>query len=48
MYNILMDEHEKIIVNNLICETLNPDHPFAKKYNTVDEIHMPTMEIACV
>lgn len=49
MYNILMDDHEKIIVNNLICETLNPEHPYAKKYNrpTVAKMDMPTMEIAC-
>ena len=49
MYNILMDNHEKIIVNNLICETLNPEHPYAKKYftPTVTEINIPTMEIVC-
>ena len=49
MYNILMDDHEKIIVNNLICETLNPDHPYAKKYKIedVNEVIIPSMEIVC-
>ena len=32
LYNILMDEHAKITVNNLVCETLNPDHPYSQKY----------------
>ena len=24
LYNVLMDEHSTMIVNNMICETLNP------------------------
>jgi len=34
LYNILMDEHETLNVNNLICETLHPDHDIAKLYNS--------------
>lgn len=50
MYNILMDKHEKIIVNNLVCETLHPDNPYAEKYNTPDfnKISIPTTTIECV
>ena len=32
LYNVLMEKHDTIIVNNLICETLNPDNPIAKFY----------------
>ena len=32
LYNVLMEEHDKIIVNNLICETLHPK-------NGVAEVH---------
>ena len=37
LYNVLMEEHEKLVVNNLICETLHPNNKIAKlykKYNT--------------
>jgi hypothetical protein len=40
LYNILLeDKHDKMIVNNLICETLDPIngiakmHTYMKKYN---------------
>ena len=32
LYNILMEDHEKLNVNNLVCETLHPDHEIAKLY----------------
>jgi hypothetical protein len=32
LYNILMDDHETVNVNNLVCETLHPDHDIAKLY----------------
>lgn len=32
LYNILMEEHETVNVNNLICETLHPEHEIAKLY----------------
>ena len=30
LYNVLMENHEKMIINNLICETLNPTNGMAK------------------
>jgi hypothetical protein len=30
LYNILLENHDKMIVNNIICETLNPKHDIAK------------------
>jgi hypothetical protein len=32
LYNVLMEEHDKMIVNNLICETLHPNNSIAKLY----------------
>ena len=32
LYNVLMEEHTKINVNNLLCETLHPDNIIAKLY----------------
>ena len=32
LYNVLMDDHNKIIVNNLICETLHPKNLVAQLY----------------
>lgn len=32
LYNVLMEEHDKMIVNNLICETLNPKNCIAELY----------------
>jgi hypothetical protein len=32
LYNILMEDHETVNVNNLVCETLHPDHEIAKLY----------------
>lgn len=34
LYNILMEEHETINVNNLVCETLHPDDIIAKLYTS--------------
>jgi hypothetical protein len=30
LYNVLQDKHEKMVVNNLIAETLHPEHGIAK------------------
>ena len=30
LYNVLMETHNKMVVNNLICETLNPENGIAK------------------
>ena len=32
LYNVLMETHELMNVNNLICETLHPDNLIAKIY----------------
>ena len=32
LYNVLLEEHDKMVVNNLICETLHPENPLAKLY----------------
>jgi len=34
LYNVLMEEHDKLVVNNLICETLHPKNKIAKLYMT--------------
>ena len=33
LYNVLLETHEKMIVNNLIVETLNPTNIIAQLYN---------------
>ena len=42
LYNVLMEDHSRISVNNLICETLHPDNIVAKLYTknqTKNEIY---------
>ena len=34
LYNILMEEYETVNANNIVCETLHPTNPVAKKYKT--------------
>ena len=38
LYNVLMDEHNTITVNNLICETLNPKDLVAKLYSHLHKL----------
>ena len=33
LYNVLLEKHEKMMVNNLICETLHPDNIMARIHN---------------
>jgi len=33
LYNVLVDVHSKMKVNNMTCETLDPKHKMAKLYN---------------
>ena len=33
LYNILLENHDKMVVNNLICETLHPNHIITQLYN---------------
>ena len=37
LYNVLMEEHDKMMVNNLICETLNPENPMAKLFTMLQK-----------
>ena len=38
LYNVLMETHSKMRVNNMVCETLHPDHIIAKLYtNNLDD-----------
>lgn len=39
LYNVLMEEPNKMMVNNLICETLHPNHPLVKLYNSVETMN---------
>ena len=37
LYNVLMEKHDKMIVNNLICETLHPENSIAKLYRVMQK-----------
>ena len=48
LYNILLDQHDVMLVNGLVCETLNPENPIAKYYilmaeNSENKIEMENM-----
>ena len=34
LYNVLLDKHDKMMINNLICETLSPKNIMAKIINS--------------
>jgi hypothetical protein len=38
LYNVLMEEEDKMVVNNLICETLDPLNGIAKLYKLLDTV----------
>jgi hypothetical protein len=38
LYNVLMEKHDKMVVNNLICETLNPEHDIAKLHTILKDM----------
>jgi hypothetical protein len=38
LYNVLLEEHDKMIVNNLICETLHPNNPVAQVYRALNAL----------
>ena len=49
LYNVLLDKHSKMIVNNLIVETLDPTNIVAKLYNgnyTPEEFNKISVEIS--
>ena len=44
LYNVLMENHDKMIVNNLICETLDPDSNIAKIYKYLNKLNYDEYE----
>ena len=38
LYNVLLEKHSKIVVNNLICETLHPEHGMAILYRHLNNL----------
>ena len=40
LYNILLENYDKMIVNNLICETLHPDNTIAKLYRLLPKYNL--------
>ena len=38
LYNILLDEHGKMVVNNMICETLHPTSTIAQVYRILPKL----------
>ena len=38
LYNVLLEEHDKMMVNNLICETLDPENGVAKVYMALQNL----------
>jgi hypothetical protein len=40
LYNVLMEEYDKMIVNNLICETLHPENDMAKLYGACQNLNI--------
>jgi hypothetical protein len=40
LYNILLKKYDKMIVNNLICETLHPDNMIAKLYTLLPRYNL--------
>lgn len=39
LYNVLLEQHDKMLVNNLICETLHPENYIAKLYNILPRLN---------
>ena len=39
LYNVLLEEHDKMMVNNLICETLHPENGVAKVYMALQKLN---------
>ena len=39
LYNILLETHDKMMVNNMICETLHPDNVIAQLYRALPNLN---------
>ena len=44
LYNVLMEEYDKMMVNNLICETLHPENCMAKLYKDLQTLNPKEQE----
>jgi hypothetical protein len=40
LYNVLMEEYDKIVVNNLICESLHPENTIAQLYTILQGFNL--------
>ena len=40
LYNVLMEEYDKIVVNNLICESLHPENTIAQLYTILQDLNL--------
>jgi hypothetical protein len=40
LYNVLLETYEKMVVNNLICETLHPDNKVAQLYTLLKQYNI--------
>jgi len=38
LYNVLLKEHDKMMVNNLICETLHPENKMVELYKILSKL----------
>ena len=45
LYNVLMEHHGRMYVNNLICETLDPKNPVAKLYMHLRKYNLENQQI---
>jgi hypothetical protein len=47
LFNILMDTYTTVTANNMVCETLDPDHHIAKLYQVNVSKHVAATACAC-
>jgi len=46
LYNVLLEKHDKMIVNNLICETLHPENSIAKLFELTKNLNIEDIELS--
>jgi hypothetical protein len=39
LYNVLLEEHDTVLVNNLVCESLHPDNGVAQVYMALQKLN---------
>jgi hypothetical protein len=45
LYNVLMETHDLMMVNHLVCETLDPENGIAKLEKTLKEVTYQEREL---